>query len=239
MNVRKIKKIFKVLWQGIYNTHDELILFIKLNEVNKFSYEDSVHIENVERNKTEQLVEFYAKYDLGGRNPATVVDRCFELNHKCYTATQDGKIMGYVWWGDKNLVFDRHDPDEKYLDDGVIKLSNGEIYVFFVFVALEFRTHNTAIKFMLSFTEKLIEAGYSKLYSYVAANNLPAFYIFKLLGSETKERIAVHRVFLFFLFKNKRFYLDRNGHKEFISSLKKMLKKKKKRINRAEVETSN
>ena len=224
--MRNSKKLLKILRKAIFDNHDELIFERDLNEEITISYEESVELRNIDKKNSAPLVEFYDKYDLGGRNSANVINRCFELNHKCYAAVQDGNIMGYVWWGDNTAIFDREDPDEKFLDDGVITLQEEELYVFFVFVSPEFRSRNTAIKFMLSFAEVLKEGGYSRLYGYVAANNMPAYYIFKILGADIKRRIPVHRVCLFVLFKNNKFYWDRAGHKEFINSLKNLLKKK-------------
>jgi len=224
--VRKTKKLYKILRKAIYDNHDELIFERDLNEEITISYDENVVIQKIDKDNADSLIDFYGQYDLGGRNPDKVINRCFDLHHKCYVAVQDGKIMGYVWWGDKEAIFDRQDPDEKFLDDGVMNLQQGEIYVFFVFVSPDFRSRNTAIKFMLSFAEVLMRDGYMKIYGYVAANNMPAYYIFKLLGADIQQRIPVHRMCLFVLFKNNKFYWDRAGHKEFINSLKKLLKKK-------------
>lgn len=224
--MRKGKKLLKILRRALYDTHDELIFERDLNKEFNISYDDNVVIQQINEDNADTLVDFYQQYDLGGRNPAYVVKHCLELHHKCYVALKADKIMGYVWWGDQEAIFDRQDPDEKFLDDGIITLLPGELYVFFVFVSPEFRSRNTAIKFMLSFVDELKKDSYAKLYGYVAANNLPAYYIFKLLGADIKRRIPVQRICLFLMFKNKKFYWDRAGHKEFIRSLKNLLKKK-------------
>ena len=224
--MRKRKKLLKILRKAIYDIHEELIFEANVNKEVPVSYSDTLEIKKIDRENSEPLIQFYYKFDLGGRDSAKVIQRCFELNHKCFAAIKNGDIVGYIWWGDHTLRFDREDPDEKFLDDGILNLTKDDVYVFFLFVSPEHRSRNTAIKLILSFVTELRKSGYSRVYGYVALNNLPAYYVCKLLGADTQKRIPVHRYFLFILFKNNKFYWDRAGHKGFINSLKKLLKKK-------------
>lgn len=223
--MRKSKKLFKILKKAIYEKHEELIFAANLNKEVPISYADTLAIHNIEIENSEPLVKFYNKFNLGGRDPANVIRRCFELNHKCFAAMNNGEVTGYIWWGDHTLRFDRNDPDERFLDDGILNLTKDDVYVFFLFVSPEHRSRNTAIKLILSFVEELRKNGYSTIYGFVAVNNLPAYYVCKLLGADIQQRIPVHRFFLFILFKNNKLYIDRVGHKPFINSIKKLLKK--------------
>ena len=224
--MRKSKKLLKILKKAIFEQQEELIFEADLIKKVPVSYTDMLPINKIEIESSEPLIKFYDKFNQGGRDSAKVIRRCFELNHRCYAAMKNDEVIGYIWWGDHTLRFDRNDPDERFLDDGVLNLTESDVYVFFLFVSPEHRSQNAAIKLILSFVEELRKSQYSKLYGYVAVNNLPAYYVCKLLGADIQRRIPVHRFLLFILFKNNKLYIDRAGHKPFINSIKKLLKSK-------------
>jgi GNAT superfamily N-acetyltransferase len=209
-NTYKKIGLFRFIKRMIYYRHDDVIIsFKKLNEDITTPFKDRIEIKGVERKELHILEELCKnRYDL------QIFKEYFKNDCNCFIAKLNEKIIGYIWWGNKNMGSDFKDPEMRFLVNKITNnLKNDGICSFDFFVDPEYRGSGNANVFMQKALLALKELGYNTVNGWVNCHNIPARWTYKLFEYKDIERLTVRRFFLFLLVIGGKLSFDSNGHK--------------------------
>jgi hypothetical protein len=216
---KDFKKVYKKIGFGkllkriIFQKGEEFLLKKDLNEESNFVHTNKLEIELFEEKSLQELIKFCKK---DGNNPENMFVKYLENDCKAFIAKQDGNIIGYIWWGNQNMTFYFNDPDFRYVGK-IVSLKNDGVYAFDYYITPKYRGNSNAIEFLSKVFVNLRESGFNWVFGCVHVSNIPARWIYKLMGFKEEIKIVARRFFLFFIFKNRDLFFDRNGHKSLFT----------------------
>lgn len=178
----KLKELFN---KCIYTSIDDVV-FVK--EITQEQHKLKNNIRVIEANY--QNVEvFYRENPELIKNMSRIVSY-LDNHYKGAIAELDGKMIGFVWWTDaqKNEPQYRHPHLKRYN----LELNDDEAWGFDLFILPEFRGGNVASDFFFLFRKHLREKGYSRVWGFAQADNLPAMWVHKLQKYENVATVTSH-----------------------------------------------
>lgn len=208
----KIIGLSSFLKKLIYSRHEEILQEIDLNKVASFPSSCKLDVHNIQRQHIPRLALFRKQAGIGDADPAEGLEEYLDHGCKGFVAELEGEIIGYIWWGDYYTDFS-FDPQkyEYYLKEA--RVTPADTYGFDFFIMPIHRGQGKSLAILSTYLLALRDLGYKKNYGYVRVNNTAALWIYKIIGCKDIKRIVVRRFFLFFLFKNLRYFYDKNGLK--------------------------
>lgn len=106
-----------------------------------------------------------------------------------FVAFRGGELIGFFWWVDRDI--DAQHPD---LVLHQIDLHRGDTYGFAYFIAPEHRGKTTPSEVITGVLGALRDAGYSRVWGWVRADNRAARWHFRLAGFQDDHRVRVRIV---------------------------------------------
>jgi GNAT superfamily N-acetyltransferase len=214
---KKVIELIRVIGLGrflkrlIYSHRKEIVLETNLDQAARHISMRKLNVYSIERKHVPSLISLRTRSGIGANDSSYGYEY---LDHGCkgFLAEQNGEIIGYIWWGDIKSSFDFHPQSHGFLLKEIIVLGATDTYGFEFFIDSNYRSGGTAIEFFSKFLRALKELGYIRIYGCVHSDNLAALWIYKVFHGKEVRRIAVRRFFLFFLFKNFKYFFD-NGLK--------------------------
>lgn len=104
-----------------------------------------------------------------------------------YVAREDGRAVGWYWW------LDGGDPAHPHLERLGIELGEGDVYGLDFFLDEAHRGEGRAGEFLYHVESDLRDRGYSRLWGYVDADNLPARWVYGLRGYAVVRTLHLRR----------------------------------------------
>jgi RimJ/RimL family protein N-acetyltransferase len=214
--INKINRIVSIigitglLKRLVYSRHEEIMQEIDLQKELRFTAKHRLTMHDIEEQHIPRLASLRKQAGIGGEDPAA--DLHEYLNNGChgFMAELEEEIIGYIWWGDHktNFSFDVKGY-EYYVKE--LGISPGDVYGFDFFIVPAYRGKGYAIEIIGNNLKALKNLGYKRDYGYVHKDNVAARWIYKIIGFRDVKKIVVRRVFLYFLFKNSKLFIDPSG----------------------------
>jgi GNAT superfamily N-acetyltransferase len=204
----KLIGLGKFIMRLLYSRQEEIALEINLDEVARFPLKDSLNVYSIERKHVPELALFRAQAGIGGDNPAAGLEEYLDHGFNGFLAELEGRIIGYLWWGNSTSDFYIYPQGCGYYTREIVKMGLTNTFSFDYYLAPQHRGKGIAFEFMANCFYQLRDLGYKINYGYVHSDNVAARWIYKIIGFKEIKRIIMRRLFLFFLFKNTRYYFD-------------------------------
>jgi ribosomal protein S18 acetylase RimI-like enzyme len=198
-----LKKFLKCM---VYSSHKEIILIKILPERESYPSDPLLKVIPVEKQHLAGLKAFRQMNQCGGEEVETYLKNGFTGS----LALFDGEIMGYSWWGDCNTTFDFNPQGFEFYVKEVTFLPT-DTYGCDLFIDPRFRNPRVILEYMSCSLNGPMARGSKRIFLYVREDNAPARLIYRRSGFTEVKKVTVRRFFLFFLFKNKKFFWDPYG----------------------------
>jgi len=197
----------KFIKHALYVRHEELLNAGYLDKQKVFSFKNSLQIVPIGKKDQDVLFEFHRKSKSCELYPKNRIDRYFASDCKCFIALRNNKFVGHMWWGNKKMSFKYCDPALRYVGE-TFELKDDDVLAVDFFIIPAERGSGTALEFLSKVWLALNTLGYNRCFGLVQPQNRAARWIYKLFGFTDLQRIAVHRIFNYFVLNNKKFYLS-------------------------------
>jgi len=208
--IKNLQELRRFLRKLLYSYQEEIILLKDLNDLTPFSLKDRLQMQSIEKKHLPSLGLIRKQADIGEKYPLKILNEYLDNNCKGFIAELKGEIIGYIWWGNDTMKSDVSDIAFKFYAKE-IKLNATDAYGFDFFIDRQYRGNGHAIEFMTNFFSLLHSLGYERTFGYVASDNLPARWIYELVGYKGIRKVKVRRFLQFIVFRDKRLFFDKNA----------------------------
>lgn len=220
-NLRKKINLFKksisiigltgLLKRFLYSFHEEILMVLDLADLKMPVSKNNLEIQRLEREHFPAIEKLCKEAVMGGTKPLKYINKLFENGFMGFVGIKNQEIIGYLWFGNRDAQYNVMDYDFKFYAKD-ISLAAGEAYGFDLLLSPRYRRNGYALEFFTKCLRAPESLGYKTSYSFVLKKNLQARWLYAQAGFRELRKIKVRRFLLFFLFKNNKFYFDRNGH---------------------------
>jgi hypothetical protein len=209
MKKRSSADVMRSIITLLYSSRDEITLVKDLSDLKEFTTGNRLEVEIIEK-KHLAILEQLRKQARNDPDPKLTLKEYFENKCNGFLAKLNGVYIGYIWWGDSSMQSKFSDAQAAFYAKE-IKLSSGETYGFDFFIVPQYRGNGYAIEFFSEFLAILRKSGYEKTFGVVIGDNLPARWIYNLVGYKELSRIKMRRVLQFFVIRKKKISFDREA----------------------------
>lgn len=204
---RNLNDLIKLLKRTIYSYSEDIILVKDLNDIKEFPLKNGLEIQSIEKKDIPALLLFRKQAGNYERHSLRSFNEYFKNNCNGLIAKLNGEIIGYIWWGNNKMQTNFSNISSKFYVKE-IKLAPSEAYGFDFFIDSKHRGNGRAIDFKTRFFSVLHNMGYERTFGVVEADNIPARWIYKLVGYKEIRKVKVQRFLKFILLRDKKFFFD-------------------------------
>lgn len=182
----KVKsKIFCLSRAYVYTTISDVV-FVKDIGEEHCTIKSNINIVEADCQNMETFYHQNPGLEKGSYKTTSYLDN----NYNGAIAELDGKMIGYVWWTDAHNT----DPQSRHphLKRYAIELGEDESWGFDLFIIPEFRGGSLASDFFVLFRNLLREKGYTRVWGFARADNLPAMWIHRLQKYQPVKTVYSH-----------------------------------------------
>jgi GNAT superfamily N-acetyltransferase len=145
------------------------------------------------REFTDQIPAAGIDYPLKSRGEKAVIN--LARGYRYFVLVRDGVAIADLWYVTKESA--TADGIRKYLRWFGIELGEKEAYMFDLQVSPDARGKAHATYFLASVLHRMQEKGFSRVYGYFDAHNIPALWVHRLLGYKERPRLLVKKLFVY------------------------------------------
>jgi GNAT superfamily N-acetyltransferase len=157
-----------------------LVLIKRLDDIAGVAFERRLALEDLGPDSLPALAEFNRRHCATRATARFAAD--LEHGHRGFVARQDGNVVGYYWWAER---------DHPHLDRLDVRLEDGDVYGFDFFLAPEHRGDGRAVECLHAVETRLRELGHDRLWGYVRGDNRPARWLYSMRGYEVVKHVRL------------------------------------------------
>jgi GNAT superfamily N-acetyltransferase len=202
----RIYSAFNKVVNFVYHRFTEISSENDLSQEFFFTRSYKLEIETVNQSNRDALTEF-AENNCNQNMYKNWTYYFFKNKYNGFIALLQGNIIGYTWWWANN----NNNNNDIKPPPGIcfynIQLKKDEVYGFNFFVAPQYRGNGNAIEFRLKVHRILRELGYRSIIGTHAADNIPAAWLYRTLGSKDIKSMSGYTFFNRIVFFEKIIFL--------------------------------
>lgn len=181
---------------AFYIKQEALLLIKDLNELSPYESLNKIQIHSLHKSKQGELVKFYNLANISIVNPELLIKNYLKDGCKCFFATKNDKIIGFLWWSDKQSDLKNCLPILRYIHKNVLKKNDDVLGIDF-FILPEERGDGRALEFYAKVCRKLSQLGYKHIFGTVLSDNRPARWTYNLLGLTVIKKVTINRLLIY------------------------------------------
>lgn len=166
-----------VVQSWVYHEESHVLLVRPLSDVPDATSSERLEVRSMDSDDVEAVLAFSKRHD--APKVTARVRNYLSNGYRAFLGFRDGELIGVFWWVDRGI-----DPDHPDLVLHGMRLAKADAYGYAYFIAPEHRGRGTATDFIASVFSTLRDAGYQQIWGWVRADNLPARWLFSLMGYE-------------------------------------------------------
>src|SRR6056297_2039554 len=203
--VERIKQAYKsyqslglinFIKHAFYIKQEALLLLKELDKLSPYESLNKLQIHSFDKNTKADLIEFYNLSKISIVTPELLIENYMNDDCKCFFATKNEKLIGFLWWGDKQTDVRHCLPILRYIHKKVLKKNNDALGIDF-FILPEERGGGTALEFYAKACRQLNHLGYNCFLGTVLSDNRPARWTYNLLGLTVIKKLTIHRLLIY------------------------------------------
>jgi RimJ/RimL family protein N-acetyltransferase len=182
-----VPQVYSALRFKAYHEQERLILSKRLDDDPPRQAQPQLVVRSAEQSDTEALLRFTRTH----RPQMTWYVRKYLRNrYRGVVAFRGEEVIGLFWWVDRHV--DPKHPDLVLQD---LQLEEAHAYGFAYYIAPEHRGGGTATEVVSRVFAMLRDLGYQRIWGYVDADNVPARWLYSLVGFEATRRVRLRILF--------------------------------------------
>ncbi len=171
------RSVLSLLAACIHREEEHVVLVRSLSDAPEMAARDGIEVRSDVGIDREAVIRF-SQANFPPKVTA-YVRNYLDNGYRTYLGFRGDELIGLFWWVDRQI--DAQHPD---LVLHQLRLGDRDAYGFSYFLAPEHRGGGTASEFISKVFVELDKVGYERIWGWVLAENLPARWLFSLVGYE-------------------------------------------------------
>lgn len=205
----RIRTLAGTVKRFLYQRYTDVIITCDLTQPLPLPCRHAMEIAPIEPRHEPFLLDLARR---AGARPSSI-QAYLRLGYQGFLTVRDGACAGYVWWTDADALPGNQHPHVRRYN---LRLHEGEAYLFDLLVDPRYRGGGNATNFAIAVLRALRERGYHRVWGNVAADNLQARLLYRMLNWKERERYVSRRFLRRILYADRRLFV-RNTQRDRVA----------------------